>query len=153
MNRLLFVLTQKLAVAFVMSLGALGGFLALGSGGTAGPVNSVATSSFQNLPPQTAIISDASILSKIDMPPGITPGLLPTTTVPFCNASSTCGIKAIKALTASLRLTAKTATSQVVQVKKTIALAPPPPQPHPQPTLPAAHRFDTSFLGKHYDKI
>jgi hypothetical protein len=109
MDRLLFVLTQKVAIAFVMSLAPLGSLLTLGSTSTTPTVLPIANSAVAaDAQFQTAIIYNATTpVSTTSTPdnatlPAITPGLLPSTTTPFCAASSTCGKRGIKTLISSL---------------------------------------------------
>jgi hypothetical protein len=97
MDKLLFVLTQKAAIGFVMTLGLLGNILA-----SSHPVSQT---------PATAIVAEnfGSTLStgpSIDLPE-VPPGLLPVPKTQFCAASSTCAKKGLQTLVANAFRVAK----------------------------------------------
>ena len=109
LDRLIFVVTQKLALLFVIAgLAGIGGFLTMGTA--------------TNVPSsQTAIISNAAISPSSTAPiaidlPGIPASLLPTTTIPFCPASSTCGEKGLRALVRPLGAASKKTAAKPIKI-------------------------------------
>ena len=89
MDKLLFILSQKLAVLLVVSATGFGALI----------TNTTATIPAAS----TAIIANQVTTPQLlPVDPALVPGLLPTTTIPFCPASSACATKALRALVAGL---------------------------------------------------
>src|SRR5271170_6727179 len=91
LNKLLFAVTQKLALLFVAGLVTVGGVLTMGSA--------------NNSASQTAIIVNTTV--TVVALPAIPPDLLPSTTIPFCTATSTCGEQGLQKLVRSLGMVFK----------------------------------------------
>jgi hypothetical protein len=130
------VATQKLAVIFVVSVWGIGGFLAssanhnsiagqtaiigeVGAGAAVGG-NAAAEAVTATTTPWS-VSSTLATTALLDLP-DVSIQLLPTTTVPFCTASSTCGTRALKKLIASICLVKKVsaATSSPTSVTQTV---------------------------------
>jgi len=117
-DKLLFVLTQKLAVLFVGGLSVVGGLLTMGTTPvhtgaldvTALSQTAIVADTMTSLPASSSIIAAPAIHT-----PNISLGLLPTTTIPFCpsNTTSTCGRKNIQILVRMSALIKKAATTVV----------------------------------------
>lgn len=102
-DKLIFVLTQKLALFFVASLSVAGGFLTMSPGAAAVPSSQLAI--VANADAHTNASSSTSTIPLVILQP-ILPGLLSasTSSVAFCAASSTCGVKNIKKLLRAQKL-------------------------------------------------
>lgn len=149
-DNLVFVVTQKLAVLFIAGLTAIGGVLAMAPAANFAPSSSQAT--------QTAIITNndlggivgiastttTSTVAAIEIP-AIPPSLLPTTTIPFCTATSTCGEKGLHVLVRSSELAAKANAAPGVFIQALIA-TPPLSQPT-EPTQSSPPITAQSFLS------
>src|SRR5277367_1479046 len=121
-DHLFSVATQKLAILFVASLWGIGAFLASAGnhippgGGAARTaiIGTIAATGVANIAPRgnsTTVptstpwsVSSTLATAQLLNLPDLSLDLLPTSTAPFCTATSTCGAKALKKLVAMIRL-------------------------------------------------
>lgn len=114
MGKLLFELSEKVAVLVLVGLSAIGHAVSV-------PVVNDAQPAAVSAEPATIFSSLPSIFANL---PDVPPGTLPTSTLRFCSASSSCGQSALRILGAAAAAAARIASLVNLPVKSSSSSAP-----------------------------